>query len=414
MNLERTTIVPEAADDRVVPFSVYLLDLWSFIPYYMAHLTKALRNESVKVTLGSTKYHLDRNYFRSKGIEVDSLLLDFGGTLKSGPFRRMVKTFEYLVNLAVLGIRLPVSGLGVLHVQFLPFLDRGYRLEIWFLKWIRSRQIKIVCTVHNLADRDSRKGSKPLFKALYELSDAIICHGPEAREQLIGDFGIMPERVWVIPHGPLFAEKPTESQMASRVKLGLPLDETIVLCAGVISEYKGIPFLLDAWKRHLTPGSKSRLLIAGTGDASLLDQIREKVRAEGLADSVGLWLRFIGVDELPLLHQSADILVYPYKACTTSGALLTGLNYEKAIIATRLPFFQGQLKEDVEALMVDFGDTNALAQKLRELSDSPEKRQRLALAVANRPRVDDAWKKIALATIECYSRLFSRGDLRQS
>jgi len=102
------------------------------------------------------------------------------------------------------------------------------------------------------------------------------------------------------------------------------------------------------------------------------------------------------------VYQAADILVYPYKAGTTNGALLTGLNYGKAIITTRLPFFRELLKEDVEAKMVEYGDVNGLAQALTQLISNPEKRERLASGVAGRPATDDSWQKIARATIQCY------------
>ena len=390
--------------------TVYLFDLWSFIPYYMAHLCKALRGEGVDARLGSVNYHLDRNYFRSVGIDADSVLLDFGGRVKSSFLRRIIKTFEYFVNLFVLGFRLAVIGIDVLHVQFLPFLDRGFHFEIWFLKWIRSRGVRIVYTVHNLADRDSREGSKQRFEELYGLADAMICHGREARGKLISDFRIPAEKLWVIPHGPLFGERPAESKKDSRVKLGLAVDETLVLCAGVISEYKGVPFLLDAWKHQANSGVKKRLLIAGMGDAGLLDQIRRKVETEGLSSSVSLWLRFIAVDELPLLYQAADVLVYPYKAGTTSGALLTGLNYEKAIITTRLPFFREHLKEDVEAMMVDYGDVAGMAQALTQLISDPEKQEKLSSGVAKRPATANLWRDIARATIECYGGIRQRVD----
>ena len=391
---------PDKNDTR--PLAVYLLDLWSFVPYYMAHLCNALRNESVDAKLGSVRYHLDRNYFGKKGIEADSRLLDFGGGLRSPYLRRIVKAFEYVFNLFVLAFRLPTSGLDILHVQFLPFLARGFRFEIQFLKWIRSRGTRIVYTVHNLADRDSREASKPLYEELYKLADAVICHGREAREKLFHDFRIAEEKLWVIPHGPLFWERPVESKEDCRVMLGLPVDEVLVLCGGVISPYKGIPFLLDAWKRRSQSNGKSRLLIVGTGDTGLLEQIRTKVEVEGLTSSVSLWLRFIAVEELPLLYEAADILVYPYKACTTSGALLTGLNYGKAMITTKLPIFREILREDVEAEMVEYGDINGLARTLTELISSPDKRERLASGAAGRSGKADSWQKIAGETIECY------------
>ena len=385
--------------------SVYLLDLWTFIPYYTARLWQALKGQLVNVQLGSVRYHLDREYFHRAGVQTDSGLIDFAGEIKPASIRRVAKTFEYLANLFLLGVRLPICGIDILHVQFVPFLERGFPFELWFLRWMRSCGTRIVYTAHNLADRDSRKGNRRLYEALYSRADAIVCHGQDVREKLINEYGIATQKLKVIPHGPLFNERPFESKSEARAKLGLPIEETLVLCAGVITEYKGIPFLLDAWKRQLRPEEKSRLLIAGTGDSNLLDRIRSKVESEGLTKSVSLWLRFISVDELPLLHQATDILVYPYKACTTSGALLTGLNYHKAMITTKLKFFQEVLKDGSESKMVDYGDVEGLASVLRELISSPQIRDKLARAIACRPESNASWSKIAQTTIECYQSL---------
>jgi len=235
--------------------------------------------------------------------------------------------------------------------------------------------------------------------------DGLICHGEEARAQLTRDFGIPLEKIWVIPHGPLFDEKPEASPHEARAELGLSVQEPLVLFVGVISKYKGISFLLDAWKRLIASGGRGRLLIAGTGDPRLLSEIRETVSAEGLESSVDFWFRFIPVEQLPLLYQAADILVYPYKAGTTSGALLTGMNFEKAIIATNLPFFRAYLSDGENALLVDYGDTNALASCLRTLLDRPEECSRIARGLRNQHSQGVSWREIANATRKCYESL---------
>jgi glycosyltransferase involved in cell wall biosynthesis len=218
---------------------------------------------------------------------------------------------------------------------------------------------------------------------------------------LVHNFGIPPERIRVIPHGPLFENGPPVSQPEARSRLGLETAEPIVLCLGVISEYKGIPFLLDAWKELKQPGTPGRLAIAGAGAPRILAQIRKKVVAENLADSVYLRLEFVPVELLPLFYQAADILVYPYKAGTTSGALLTGLNYGKAIVATKLPFFQEYLKDRETALLVDYGDTESLAAALQTLVKHPQMRSQLAAALGQAsPAL--GWEAIAQKTRECY------------
>lgn len=390
---------------------VYLMDLWSFIPYYMARFCSSLEAESIRATLGSVRYHLDREYFRKVSLSPDPFLLDSGGSCRHNSIRRLVKAWEYLFNLSFLALRFTFSRPDILHVQYLPFLERRYRLELWFLEWVHRLGIPIVCTVHNVTKQNDPTQGRPLYRRLYTIADALICHGEEARCELIRDFGVNPDRTWVIPHGPLFEDRPAISTQEARLALGLPSDAPLILLLGVISEYKGVPFLLDAWKEFKQSGGKGNLVIAGTGDEGILANIRKKVSDEQI-ESVELRLRFIAVEELPLLHESADILVYPYKAGTTSGALLTGLRYGKAVIATRLPFFREYLRDRETALLVDYGDRSALASALSELVSRPEERLRMGAALLDQMSDSVTWADIGRKTRECYDavlKVFSTG-----
>lgn len=392
----------ESLASRRSDLRVYMMDLWSFIPYYMARLCAALRKESVNGTLGSVRYHLDREYFNRCGLTPDRFLLDVAGAVQPNLLRRPMKSCEYILNLFVLGIRLSFSRPDILHVQYLPFLERGVPFELWFLKRVKRLGIRVVYTVHNLTRQDAPDKGIPLFSRAYRMADILICHGQEARAELTGTFEIAPEKIRVIPHGPLFEEGPRFSSQQAREKLGIKCEEPLVLSLGVISQYKGIPFLLDAWKKLRHAGTAARLLIAGTGPQRLLAEIREKVEKEGLGDSVDLRLEFIPVEQLPLLYQAADILVYPYKAGTTSGALLTGLSYGRAVAATTLPFFQEHLKHGETAMLVDYDDTDALASALQALVQQPQQRSQLAAALSREASQGIGWEEIARQTRECY------------
>lgn len=385
---------------------VYMMDMWSFIPYYVARLTASLAGEFVDVTLGSVRYHLDRDYFHKAGLKPDRMLLDTGGRFKSHSLRRLTKSCEYLANLSLLALRFSVSKPDILHVQYMPFLERRFWFEMWFLRWVRRRGIPIVYTAHNVTRQDRPGEGRDLYRRVYHSVDALICHGEDARRELIQDFGVNEERIWIIPHGPLFDDRPQVSPQDARVALGLPVDEPLVLLLGVISEYKGVPFLLDAWRRFKQAGGRGHLLVAGTGDAGVLTKIQEKVAAEKL-ESVELRLSFVPVEQLPLLHEAADILVYPYSAGTTSGALLTGLKYGKAMITTRLPFFKEHLEDGKTAVMVDYGDCDALAASLLDLTRRPDERQRLGNAQLRQSSQEVTWDEIAKKTRACYESVLN-------
>jgi len=95
-------------------------------------------------------------------------------------------------------------------------------------------------------------------------------------------------------------------------------------------------------------------------------------------------------------------LVYPYKEVTTSGALMAAVAYRKAIVATSLPAFQEVLRDKETALLVDYGDAEALASSLRRLILAPKERERLSFELASDASLN-SWSRIARETRHCYA-----------
>jgi glycosyltransferase involved in cell wall biosynthesis len=180
----------------------------------------------------------------------------------------------------------------------------------------------------------------------------------------------------------------------------------LVLWQGIIFPYKGVDLLLRAWQRVEVQGGNCRLVIAGTGTPELLVQIREQVKTLGLK-RVQLHLRFISARELVALYRAADVVVYPYRAITTSGALATGLALGKTIVASDLPVFRELLRNRENALLVDPQDSAQLAGALIELSQNSALRMRLAGRVREMNFGDQSWHSIAKKTVQAYERALS-------
>jgi glycosyltransferase involved in cell wall biosynthesis len=241
--------------------------------------------------------------------------------------------------------------------------------------------------------------------------DALICHTDEAKNRLVREFEIDAERVWLIPHGPLLHDAKCYSMDASKAMLSLPQDETIVLWQGIIRPYKGLDFLLQSWREIQAKELKARLVIAGTGEANLLEAIKAQVERLGLQESVYLDFRFIPNKELVSYYQAADIVVFPYREVTASGALMTAVSFGKAIVATNVPAFRQVLRDKETALLVEYGDTEVLASLLSLLIQDPKERARLASNVASSNDFD-SWSAIARRTRQCYASVLqeTRGE----
>ncbi len=396
----------------VRPMSVCMVDLLPTVPYYTGHLCSGLGGveRDLQVSLAATTYSHDREFFARHRLTRAPGLVDFSAHLPSflKPLRRVLKAFECIVNLFLLAVRFSIRRPDVVHVQFLPMLERGVPFEAWFVSYVRRLGSKLVYTVHNVLPHDSGKRLKAAYARIYDQADALICHDEHLKHRIVNEFGIDTGKVSVIPHGVLFEETASTDTQAAKRSRGIGADEILVLWQGIIRPYKGVGFLLDAWKSARNQGLRGRLLIVGTGDAPELAAIRAKVEQLGLTDSVILDFRFVDVDELASLYAAADILAYPYSAISTSGALMTGIAHAKAIVASTLPGFQQVLEHERNALLVTHGDTKGWADAIIRLANNPQLRQQFGNRLRASQQELPSWTDIAEQTARLYERLTPR------
>lgn len=380
---------------------VYMMDLLAVVPYYTAYLSKSLQQEPIDLTVGSISYYLDASCFSSRGIRLRPGLLNIVGRFRlPRTLRRVLKLLEGLVNIATLAVRFLIAPPDVLHVQFLSMLLWPLPFDLWLTRLARARGAKIVLTVHDLLPHDTGTQHHRVFHSLYHHVDRIICHSDNVRVRLIAEFDVREEIIDVIPHGPFFYDLPAGGKVLP-VDLNLEQGSTVVLWQGIIFPYKGIDLLLDAWRLVENSGAKATLLIVGTGSAEIVEQTRSQILQLDLKHA-RLYPHFVTPEQLVALYRAADIIVYPYRAITTSGALATGLALGKTIVASDLPVFRELLTDRVSALLVNPCDTDALRSALLELIREPALRQELAANVDAMKFGDVSWKQIAEKTVKSY------------
>lgn len=398
-------------DDRGV--NVCILDLMCYTPEYDRHLVEAItRVNPGTTTLAAIDFPQDPSVLHGARLHRDPDVVDRVNRWRNVPqiAKPPIKGVEYTVNLRRLARRLPARGVEVVHLQWSPFAE-FLPLDIWFIKRLKKSGIKTVHTVHNVVPHDTGKREARRYGRLYSLPDALVCHTENARQQLIDVHGILPERVWVVPHGPMGHEQPRIDRKVARRRLDFHDDEVIVLLFGNVRPYKGIEQCLSAWKTVQRKAPQARLVIAGGGDKRHLDQITRLVSEHGLEKSVRLDLGWIDEDKMIAYHEAADILAYPYRNITQSGALVSGMRYGRAILATDLPGFRDFLTDGETGRLVPVDDDEALAAGLLDLFEDPTARWHHGETVRSRweERIAAAasWESVAAKTLECYRALLS-------
>jgi glycosyltransferase involved in cell wall biosynthesis len=389
---------------------VFMMDLWSTVPYYTAYLAQALLREEVNLTVGAISYYLDRSCFSDRGIKLDPGLVNIVGKFSLPVLpRRILKLLESLLNMAALLVRFFVSPPDIIHVQYLPMLKARLPLDRWFVELCRKRGSKIVLTVHDLLPHDTGEAYKETFHQLYRMVDSIICHSDNIRMRLGAEFSVSAEKVSIIPHGPFFYDLPATASETALQDFEVEPGKILVLWQGIIFPYKGIDLLLNAWQQVEATVDDASLVIAGTGAPDLLEQIREQIDRLSLKRAK-LYPRFISTEELVALYRAADIVVYPYRAITTSGALATGLALNKTIVASNLPVFRELLVDQKNALLVDPQNSRELATAVIRLTRSSQLRELLAADIREMNFGDQTWRSIATRTIQCYETTLVAAD----
>jgi glycosyltransferase involved in cell wall biosynthesis len=385
--------------------SVLLFDLLPTVPYYSGHLARALaQEENLELALASATYTHDRDFFQRMAVNKSPRCLDFAFRVPSRGIRRAFKLAEYLVNLAALRASFLKNKPDVIHVQFTPLMEHQLPFELWFLKSARRMGIKLVYTVHNLLPHEHSERLRASYAELYSIVDHFVCHDEVTSDRLKTEFGIDNKKVSVIPHGPLFSES-TASGPRPLLLTGLEPNTRVVLWQGIIRPYKGISQLLRAWKQARQSGMNAALMIVGTGDQDTIDSINAEIRSLAIESSVRLDLRFVSVEELAGYYEAADVVVYPYTAVTTSGALMTGIGHGKAIIASDLPAFRQTLQNEKNALLIAHQDVNGWANALSLLTSNDDYRKRLAQRLTEDQGRRADWKQIANETARVYRTL---------
>jgi glycosyltransferase involved in cell wall biosynthesis len=389
-----------------------MLDLLSIVPYYTSALSSALlRGQGVDLELGAITYYLDCDCYQRQGLTFAPGVIDIVSRLSRlpRPLRRVAKTVEYLANLTSLWLRFRSSKPDLIHVQFLPLVLFGSSLELRFLRSLRRQGVRIVYTVHNILPHDASPNLRSHYQELYNLADHLICHDVPSSRKLITDFRQTRSRISVIAHGPLLTPDRYNTSESARKRIGLSQSACLILWQGILRPYKGVEFLLDAWSQVRTIGKAACLAIVGGGDEAIENRIREKVAALNLTKSVRLDLRFVSVPELQDYHAAADVLVYPYSEVTTSGALMTGIGYGKAVVASRLPAFEQILRHDHNALLAAYGDIDEWSLQIERLIADPSLRRRLGESLHRGANEVPDWDKIAAQTVDCYNSVLRSG-----
>jgi beta-1,4-mannosyltransferase len=262
--------------------------------------------------------------------------------------------------------------------------------HVGLLKALRCFGIPIVWTLHNLIDHDASEMQAELclyaIQTIADTSDVILIHTQRAGTQLSELCGKdLSEKYQLLAH-PLYDDMLTQVSPHIPAEINTPAlaNRRVVVSAGMIRPYKGIPDLVDAFSKlsENTPDHKLHLIIAGhCSDQS----VRQKL--EQLPPTTRSLISFIPRKltdaEMTGLITLADVCATPYRKVLTSGSFYLTTTFRKPTIAPNIGMFS-EIMHDRKTGFIYDGSVDSLASTLLDVARLPaEELSRVGMAAYN-------------------------------
>jgi glycosyltransferase involved in cell wall biosynthesis len=363
---------------------VHVVDPSAYTPPYDHALCRALATEGAEVEL-FTSHFAYGPVAPAEGYRRRELFYRSARFAPGSRAQRIAKLAEHIPDMLV--YRRAARAADVVHFQWLPVQHvDGHLLP---RRQTSSGRRPLVLTAHDVLPREPRRGQLSAQRRLYERFDAVVVHSEHGRARLMGELGVEPARVHVIPHGVFAHLADVPPQPAP-----FQTDRPVVLCFGLMRPYKGIDVLLDAWREI----EDAELWIAGMPRMDI-----SHLRAVA-PPNVRFVPRFITDAELPAYFQRADLVVLPYREIDQSGVLFTALAFGKPLLLSDVGGFP-EVAATGAARIVPAGDPAALGNALQELLGDPATLAAMAARARAAAEGKYSWGEIARRTLGLYRSL---------
>ncbi len=208
-----------------------------------------------------------------------------------------------------------------------------------FLKRIKAQGIKVVVHLHCLYSLGGEVHS------LVTHADKVIVHAAENRMEAIA-CGAQPDVVHVVPHGVAIREQsPTETKASLRTKLGLPLNEHLIVSFGFVQTHKGFDAVIEAVQHLRRRGLKTHGVIVGQtrNDSPRGSEYLGKLQSFAASVGDGTHISFV-TDYVPdeVIGEyvaAADLVMLDYRSryIESSGACALALGAGALVMGSLAP-----------------------------------------------------------------------------
>lgn len=195
-----------------------------------------------------------------------------------------------------------------------------------------NKTTRVVAVLHNLIPHEPRIGDRPFAKYFCKSVDGFL----SLSKSVLNDIDVFDKdkpRAFS-PH-PIYDNfgTPVTKEVACE-KLGLDPTYKYLLFFGLIREYKGLDWLLEAFANSSArKTSKVKLIVAGEfyGDG---EKYLTQAMTLGINDDIIWHTEYVSDSDVRYYFGAADLITQTYKTATQSGVTQIAYHFEKPMLVT--------------------------------------------------------------------------------
>lgn len=234
------------------------------------------------------------------------------------------------------GRQIAAMQADLLVVAFwLPFMAPALGTVIRVAKR-HCKKLKATAILHNLLPHEHRIGDKQFASYFVHALDKSVALSESVCEQVRQFCPDLPQACSPHPLYDNFGKSVSREEAIQH--LGLNPEKRYLLFFGLIRDYKGLDWLMEAWRRVLDtcPQADQYQLVVAGEFYSHAEKYQALEKDLHLENKIVWRCEFVPDAEVRYYFAIADMVVQPYKSATQSGVTQIAYHFERPMLVTRV------------------------------------------------------------------------------